>query len=80
MNRIVGGSIANQGEIPWQVALMRRGRTLPICGGTLINNRWIITAAHCLQDFESVVLGAHAFGFNVNEGKYFFCNMYFMFL
>ncbi|XP_066929537.1 trypsin delta-like [Clytia hemisphaerica] len=70
MNRIVGGSTARQGEFPWQVALMRRGRTLPICGGTLISDKWIITAAHCLRDLstlEGVVLGAHAFGFNVNE-------------
>ncbi|XP_015229379.1 PREDICTED: coagulation factor IX-like [Cyprinodon variegatus] len=50
--RIVGGNDAKPGEIPWQVALMtflpKYNKTLPVCGGSLISEFWVITAAHCL--------------------------------
>ncbi|XP_031713174.1 coagulation factor IX-like isoform X1 [Anarrhichthys ocellatus] len=50
--RIVGGDDANPGEIPWQVALMSSSdthqRAEPFCGGSLLNELWVITAAHCL--------------------------------
>lgn len=50
--RIVGGDEAKPGEIPWQVALMSHSKALnraqPFCGGALISESWVITAAHCL--------------------------------
>ncbi|CAJ1063587.1 LOW QUALITY PROTEIN: coagulation factor IX-like [Xyrichtys novacula] len=50
--RIVGGDEAKPGEIPWQVALMYRSpahdRAQPFCGGALLSELWVITAAHCL--------------------------------
>ncbi|XP_068600840.1 coagulation factor IXb [Brachionichthys hirsutus] len=51
--RIVGGDAAVPGEIPWQVALMSHSATLqraePFCGGALLSDLWVITAAHCLM-------------------------------
>jgi hypothetical protein len=36
--------------LPWQVGLTSPGRTKPWCGGTLVNSRYVLSAAHCLED------------------------------
>ncbi|XP_003707051.3 uncharacterized protein LOC100882162 isoform X1 [Megachile rotundata] len=43
--RIVGGGSSSTGSWPWQVALYKEGDYQ--CGGALINERWILSAAHC---------------------------------
>merc|ERR1711955_67637 len=47
--RIVGGQTTEVNEYPWQVALVGRGSSSVFCGGSLINDRWVLTAAHCTQ-------------------------------
>ncbi|XP_049865464.1 trypsin delta-like [Pectinophora gossypiella] len=44
--RIVSGRNTSIAAVPWQVSL--RQKTYPICGGSVITDRWLITAAHCL--------------------------------
>merc|ERR1712121_160658 len=41
-NRIINGEAAEEGEIPWQVYIGG-------CGGTLVSDRHVITAAHCTE-------------------------------
>lgn len=48
-SRIVGGQEAQVGEFPWQVSLHIKN-IAHVCGGSIINERWIVTAAHCVQD------------------------------
>lgn len=49
-DRIVGGETAQKREFPWQTAIVKTGSRKPFCGGSLINNRFILTAAHCVLD------------------------------
>jgi len=57
--RIVGGQIANPNSWPWQIGLKKYGSFF--CGGSLINNQWILTAAHCEQTVNGLTihLGDH---------------------
>ena len=47
--QIVGGSNARPGDWPWQVGFARAGSTFVYCGGTLVSDEWIISAAHCFK-------------------------------
>lgn len=49
---IVGGQTADPGEWPWQ-AFVRAGPYM--CGGSLIHEQWVVTAAHCVVSKQNVV-------------------------
>lgn len=46
--RIIGGENATLGEIPYQVSMEVSNRHH--CGGVIISDEWVITAAHCAVD------------------------------
>ncbi|XP_001658197.2 trypsin [Aedes aegypti] len=45
-SRIIGGNQSNISAYPWMAALYYQGQFT--CGGSLINDRYILTAAHCV--------------------------------
>ncbi|XP_066977455.1 trypsin-1-like [Macrobrachium rosenbergii] len=45
--RVVGGRITQRNLYPWLVSLSYRGKLY--CGASLINDRFLITAAHCIK-------------------------------
>jgi secreted trypsin-like serine protease len=67
--QIVGGSESQPYSRPYQVALLMNGRQG--CGGTLISNNWVLTAAHCLDSASTnsltVKVGAHSL--SQNDGQ-----------
>ncbi|XP_065204934.1 proclotting enzyme-like [Planococcus citri] len=48
--RIVGGHNAEPGEWPWMAAILTSGRLF--CGGSLIDDIHILTAAHCVAQMN----------------------------
>ncbi|XP_036141753.1 chymotrypsin-2 [Monomorium pharaonis] len=48
-SRIVNGEDAKLGEIPYQVSLQNKGSSSHFCGGSILNDNYVITAAHCVQ-------------------------------
>jgi len=67
--RIVGGSEAEPHSYPWMAALFVDGSWF--CGGSLISDEWVLTAAHCAKDASEMVvmLGAHNVREEQEEGR-----------
>jgi len=67
-NWIVGGVPALKGAYPYQVSFEYSdwlfGGTQHICGATVINSKWIITAAHC------IIMGPTPYNYKVVVGRH----------
>jgi len=62
--RIIGGIEARPNRYPWMVALVQPNNPrAQFCGGTLISDRHVLTAAHCFDQTSEgqvhAVVGAH---------------------
>ena len=65
--QIVGGEEAVPGAWPWQVALVHSDSASlydgQYCGGVLVDEQWVLTAAHCVDGFSTadfdIALGVH---------------------
>merc|ERR1712145_19471 len=64
-DRIVGGFEAEPNQWPWQVALFVDNAWF--CGGSLISENYVLTAAHCVDGaiYYDIMAGAH----NVRESS-----------
>ncbi|XP_016949205.1 serine protease SP24D [Drosophila biarmipes] len=68
--RIVGGAHAKQGQFPHQISLRRRGSHT--CGGSIISENYVVTAAHCVKQGSNVApaseLSVHAGSLLLSSG------------
>ncbi|CAF2871195.1 unnamed protein product [Rotaria sp. Silwood2] len=64
-SRIMGGQDAVPHSYPWMISLTKRSlNNLHLCGGVLLTRRHVLTAAHCIEDFDgvndlNVIAGTH---------------------
>merc|ERR1712215_385669 len=66
--RSIGGQVTEVNEYPWQAGIVtKRGKSV-WCGGTLVSDLWIMTAAHCTKGESAsgiqVLLGEHNYNDN----------------
>ncbi|GAB5567441.1 complement factor D [Prionailurus iriomotensis] len=60
--RILGGREAESHARPYMASVQVNGKH--VCGGFLVSERWVLSAAHCVEDLADgklqVLLGAHS--------------------
>lgn len=70
--RIVGGKNAPFGRWPWQVSVRRTSffgfSSTHRCGGAVLNENWIVTAGHCVDDLLTSQI-------RIRVGEYDFSSM-----
>ncbi|KAJ7335411.1 hypothetical protein JRQ81_013352 [Phrynocephalus forsythii] len=68
-DKIVGGYTCQRNSVPYQASL---NSGYHFCGGSLINDRWVVSAAHCYKSRIQVRLGEY--NIDVLEGGEQFIN------
>jgi len=65
VEKIVGGDPANQGENRWITSLQGSGSHF--CGASLIDDRWVLTAAHCVEGETASAVTVWVGGYDLRQ-------------
>ncbi|KAJ8410513.1 hypothetical protein AAFF_G00194170 [Aldrovandia affinis] len=68
LTRIVNGEECPPGDCPWQ-ALLVNEEDIGFCGGTVINEYFILSAAHCMNQSRSFYIIVGEFDREVTDGN-----------
>lgn len=72
--RIIGGKVADEGQFPYQVSVISTNTTTKaqrhICGGSILNSRWVLTARHCAKN-ASRITGIRVGSIKWAEGDFY---------
>lgn len=47
---IFGGRIAADGDAPWQVFIQNSETGVPRCGGSILNEQWVVSSVSCVNE------------------------------
>jgi len=79
VTKIIGGITTKENEYPWQVGLYFGSSDSPSCGGSIISDETILTAAHCTEGRSAsnidVVVGDHDWSVADLEKRVSVCNI-----
>ncbi len=65
---IINGEDADIDDFPFQVALRTSDTQFLFCGGTLVNSRYVLTAAHCVSGTPAREIEVYAGSADLNTG------------
>lgn len=65
VKRIVGGYETQVNQYPWMAMMMFRGHFY--CGGSLISDRYVVSAAHCLKSFPRNFITVRLMAHNLSD-------------
>jgi len=64
--RIINGQTAEINEYPWMAGIGSLGSISPFCGGAVVSDQYVLTAAHCCSGKSAsslqIILGDHNWG------------------
>lgn len=68
---------AEFGEYPWQAAILKKEGidNVYVCGGTLIDDRHVLTAAHCVKGYDAIELRVRVGEWDVNSDTEFYTHV-----
>ncbi|XP_043097384.1 coagulation factor X [Puntigrus tetrazona] len=67
-SRIVGGTDCFPGDCPWQALLINEDN-IGFCGGTILNEYFVLSAAHCMNQSLSIRVVVGEYNTLVTEGQ-----------
>ncbi|KAJ3652786.1 hypothetical protein Zmor_018719 [Zophobas morio] len=68
--RIINGTPASRGQFPWQAAVyFTTSSGTSFCGGSIISNIWILTAAHCAVNARTFTIYLGTITLNPDSGS-----------